>query len=120
MEINTLVEQFIAQFEPNKRIYWLYIISSLTIACIYLLIYQKEQKINLSKKLWLHKSAVLDYKYFVVSFFIKTLLIVPFVLGVKEVTIFTYEFLLDTYGFVKVTAFSKQRLWCFIHLHFLS
>lgn len=110
MEISSLVDSFEALFAPNKRIYWLYILSSLIIAAIYLRVYKKEQRVNLNKKLWLHPSAVLDYKYFIVSFFIKTLLIVPLLFGAKEVTMFVYEYLMDNYGFVKVTAFSQTQV----------
>jgi len=110
MEINGLIDSFAALFAPNKRIYWLYLVSSLAIATIYLLVYKKEQKINLSKKLWLHPSGILDYKYFIISFFIKTLLIVPLLFGAKEVTIFTYEYLLDNYGYIKITTFSYTQV----------
>ncbi len=109
MEIN-FIDSFIALFDENRRIYWLYLLSSLVIGAIYLLIYKKQQRINLSSKLWLHKSAVLDYKYFVVSFFIKTVFIIPIVVGINDVSIFTYEFLLDRYGFVKVTYFSYTQV----------
>ncbi len=110
MEINSLVDSFFALFAPNKRIYWLYILSSMIIAAVYLAVYKKEQRVILNKKLWLHRSAVLDYKYFIVSFFIKTLFILPFLFGVKEVTMFTYEYLLDNYGFVKVTFLSNMEV----------
>ncbi len=110
MEINSLVDSFFALFAPNKRIYWLYILSSMIIAALYLAVYKKEQRVILNKKLWLHRSALLDYKYFIVSFFIKTLFILPFLFGVKEVTMFTYEYLLDNYGFVKVTFLSNMEV----------
>ena len=105
METNIL-ESFEALFGANKRIYWLYILSSVLIALLYLSANHKERKINLSKKLWLHKSAVLDYNYFIVSFFIKTLLIVPLIISVNEISIFVYETLLELYGFTKIGFFT--------------
>ncbi|BFU77798.1 hypothetical protein ALC152_10130 [Arcobacter sp. 15-2] len=105
MEIN-FVDSFEGLFSSSKRIYWQYIVSSLFIALIYLFIYKKERKINLSYKLWFHKSAILDYKYFVVSFFIKVILIVPLIIGVHEITIFVYEFFTDYFGYVKISYFS--------------
>jgi len=107
MEIN-LFDSFVGLFSPSKRIYWQYILSSLFIVLIYFLtlekkVAKKEMKINLSHKLWLHQSAVLDYKYFIVSFFLKVLFILPFVFSVQEVSIFVYEFLLDYNGYVKIT-----------------
>ena len=56
---------------PNQRIFWVYILSSLLIATVYLYFNPEEKKTNMSKSLWLHPSATLDYRYFVVSFFIK-------------------------------------------------
>ncbi|MFA6195762.1 MAG: sterol desaturase family protein [Sulfurimonas sp.] len=109
METNIL-EALNALFEPNKRIYWLYIVSSALIALVYLRYFKESARVHLSAKLWLHKSAVLDYKYFVLSFFLKTIFIVPIVFGINEVSIFTYDFLLEQYGFVKVTALSYTQI----------
>jgi len=117
MEIN-LIDSLEGLFSPSKRIYWQYLLSSVFIAWIYFLTLdkktlKKEMKINLSYKLWFHKSAVLDYKYFVVSFFIKTLLILPIVFSVQEVSIFVYELLLDYYGYVKITFLSYAEVMGF-------
>jgi len=109
MEIN-LLDSFEALFSSSKRIYWQYLLSSLIIALMYLLIYKKERKINLSTKLWLHTSAILDYKYFIVSFFIKTLLIVPIVIGVNEITLFVYEYLTDYFGYKNIKGFSYSQI----------
>jgi sterol desaturase/sphingolipid hydroxylase (fatty acid hydroxylase superfamily) len=109
METN-IIDSFFALFDSNKRIYWLYIVSSALIAAVYLVVYKKQRRVNLSAKLWLHKSAVLDYKYFVLSFFIKTILIVPVVISINEVSIFVYELLLDSYGYVRITSFSYMQV----------
>lgn len=109
MDLNIL-EAFTALFDSNKRLYWHFIVSSSLIALVYLVIFKRERRVNLSMKLWLHKSAVLDYKYFFVSFFIKTLMILPVVIGINEVIIFTYDMLLDYYGYVKITFFSKTEV----------
>lgn len=109
MEID-LSNSFIELFSSSKRIYWLYIISSMIIAGIYLFIYEKQRKINLSKKLWFHQSSILDYKYFIVSFFIKTILIMPLLFGAKEVTIFVYEYLMDSYGYIKISFFTYTQV----------
>jgi sterol desaturase/sphingolipid hydroxylase (fatty acid hydroxylase superfamily) len=109
MEIN-LLDSFVGLFSPSKRIYWQYMASSLFIALIYLLVYKNEMKINLSHKLWFHKSAILDYKYFIVSFFIKTLLILPVVISAQEITIFIYELLTDNFGYVKINILSYSQV----------
>lgn len=105
-----LLQSFYALFDSNKRLYWHFILSSIVIATLYLYLYKKERRVNLSRKLWLHQSAVLDYYYFIISFFIKTLLIIPLVIGTHEVIVFTYEYLLDHYGYVKITRLSKLEV----------
>lgn len=106
MEID-FFESFI---NPNKRVFWLYILSSLLISLLYLFIYKKERKINLSKKLWLHKSALLDYKYYVLAIFIKSLLIIPLVFSAKEVAVFTYAYLLDNFEYIKIDGFTHIQV----------
>jgi len=60
----------------------------------------KEKKINLSKKLWLHPSATLDYRYFIISFFIKVWLVIPLlIIGVNDVALFTQTVLSNYFGF---------------------
>ena len=84
---------------PNQRIFWIYILSSLLIATVYLHFNPEEKRINMSKALWLHKSATLDYRYFIISFFIKVWFVIPLLIGTNEVMFFTQKLLSDTFGF---------------------
>ena len=86
-------------FSPNQRIFWIYILSSLLIATVYLHFNPEEKRINMSKELWLHKSATLDYRYFIISFFIKVWFVIPLLIGTNEVMFFTQKLLSDTFGF---------------------
>ena len=88
--------------DAHKRVYYIYILSSFVLALAYLSVNQKEKRVNLSSKLWLHKSARLDYTYFFISNFIKILLILPLVLSSKTVALSTIMFLTDTFGYVRV------------------
>ena len=97
-------------FSPNQRLFWVYIVSTLLIATVYLTVYPEEKKINLSKDLWLHQSATLDYRYFVVSFFIKAWLVIPLLIGVNEVMFFTQELLNDYFGFYLVKGLSYTEV----------
>ena len=96
MENLYLLDYFLT---PNQRVYWLYILATLLIATIYLILNPREKRLNMSRKLWLHPSAMLDYRYFIVSFFIKSWLIIPLLIGVNEVMFFTQEQLTDYFGF---------------------
>lgn len=86
--------------DPSKRVFWVYILSSILIAFIYLFFKKREKKVNLSKKLWLHPSAIIDYKYFFINYIIKILLIFPIVISAKEVTIFTFNILDDNFDYI--------------------
>lgn len=95
---------------PHQRLFWLYVLSSLIIATIFLILNPKEKKVNLSKKLWLHPSATLDYRFFVISFFIKIWLILPILIGANEVAIFTQTLLSDYFGFYMHKGFSYTEI----------
>ena len=84
---------------PHQRVYWLYILSTLLIATVYLILNPKEKKINMSQKLWLHPSATLDYRYFAISYFIKIWLVIPVLIGANDVALFTQTLLSDYFGF---------------------
>lgn len=72
----------------DKRTYWVYILSSFVIALTYLHFNQKEKRVNFSSRLWLHPSAKIDYYYFILSYFIKVIMIVPIVISAKTIAFF--------------------------------
>jgi sterol desaturase/sphingolipid hydroxylase (fatty acid hydroxylase superfamily) len=90
--------------DPNKRVYFLYIFSSIILAIVYLAFYKKEKRVNLSSKLWLHPSAKLDYYYFFLSYFIKIFMLFPIVISAKTIALmvnkqlyFAFDFYEDRY-----------------------
>ena len=106
MEINP----FDYLFNPNKRIYWLFLLSSLLIALIYLWLNPKQRRIVFSKKLWLHPSAMLDYGYFIFIAIFKFLVILPLLIGAKEVALWVNGFLLNQYGLTRLEGFSYFQI----------
>lgn len=97
-------------FDPGKRLYWGYILTSLIIGGVWLFFHKKNAKILLSKKLWLHKSAKLDYVYFVISFFIKVFLIVPMIVSAKSVAFFVRNSLIEMFDLFEPTSISYQSV----------
>ena len=95
---------------PSQRVYWLYALSSLLIALIYLYFHPKQKRVNLSPKLWLHPSATLDYRYFAISFFIKIWLVMPIIFGANEVAVVTQSFLSETFGFISLRGVSYMQI----------
>jgi sterol desaturase/sphingolipid hydroxylase (fatty acid hydroxylase superfamily) len=91
---------------PTQRIYWLYLLSGLLIAG-FLYVRRRTQSRNslplnlflflLPKEVFTHRSAILDYQFFFVSIIFLTALISPFVLGVKPVSDFVYQIMINSY-----------------------
>lgn len=97
--------------DPNKRVFWLYILSSSFIAGVYLFFNRSQMRSNLSFKLWFHPSAKLDYLYFFVSYFLKVALILPIIFGGKEVAIFTNRTLYDLFDYNPITGVSQEVIF---------
>ena len=88
--------------DGNKRLYYVYILSSLLIAVGYLYFNPQQRRINCSIKLWLHPSAKLDYTYFFISNIIKLMVIYPLVLSTQSVALWVVMFLSDTFGYMRL------------------
>lgn len=88
--------------DPHKRIFWLFLLSALAMAMVHLWRHPKERRINLSRKLWLHPSAILDYQYFVLISIFKALVLLPILIGAKEVALWVNGVLIDHYGFTRI------------------
>lgn len=96
--------------DPSRRLYWLYLVSSVAIAAVYFMFHKRALRVNMSKKLWLHPSALLDYRYFFVAFVIKVAVIVPVVISAKEVARLSYMFLTERFGYVQIDSLSYMQV----------
>ncbi|QKJ22142.1 sterol desaturase family protein [Poseidonibacter lekithochrous] len=91
---------------PNKRVFWGYILSSILLACIYFYFNRKQLRINLSSKLWLHPSAKLDYYYFFIGYFIKVFMLFPIVISAKVIALFVNKQLYLQFDYYENSALS--------------
>ncbi len=98
---------------PNKRVYWLYLMASIFLAFIYYYFSKKNSRVILSSKLWLHPSAKLDYIYFFLANLVNIFLLVPFILSAKNVALFTNKFLYQNFGFIEFNSFSYFQITIF-------
>ncbi len=92
----------------DKRTYWIYILTSIAIAIIYLYFNKRLIRVNLSSKLWLHPSAKLDYYYFILSYFIKAMIIFPVVISAKVVAFSINKYLYLNFGFNQIQSISYE------------
>lgn len=79
-------------FHPNHRFYWVYAISSGILAILFLLIRNKRlPEKRLWRDYWFHPSALLDYRYFVVVWLIKALVVAPLLLSAQTVSLWVMQ-----------------------------
>ena len=111
--MNTISNDFFALeylIDPNKRIFWLYIISSIILAITYFYITKKNTRVIMSSKLWLHPSAKLDYYYFFISYFINIFLLVPFIISAKTIALGVNKFLYAKFDYFENSFFSYGEI----------
>ena len=95
---------------PDKRLYWLYLLSSVFLAVAYFYITKKNTRVITSSKLWLHPSAKLDYYYFFLSYFINLFLLVPYIISAKSVAIFVNSSLYSLFDYYENSFFSYHEI----------
>lgn len=95
-------------FTSHQRIFWIYILSTLLIAGVYMKYFSATLSEYKSRKIWTHKSAVMDYKYFVVVAFIKVAFILPLILSSKDVSLWTTLFLQEQFGYMSALSVSRE------------
>lgn len=96
--------------DPNKRLFWVYIISSILLGFLYFYVNKKNTRVILSSKLWLHPSAKLDYYYFFLSYFINIFLLVPFIISAKTVAFYVNKFLYAQFDYFENDMFSYTQI----------
>lgn len=97
---------------PNKRIYYVYLLSSGVLAL--LVYFSKKRKYSIvhylfNKKTWLSQSAKTDYLFIVFNAFVKVLLIAPMLIISLRIAFYVHQYLLDTFGYASVQ-WSKTAL----------
>lgn len=95
---------------PSKRTYWVYILASIFIALIYIYFNKRLAKTNFSSKLWLHPSSKLDYYYFILSYFIKTVMIIPIIISAKTIAFFISKSMYYQFGFNQIQTISYENI----------
>lgn len=91
---------------PNKRIFYLYIITSIILALF--VFFNKKRKVSFkkyffNKRIWLSKSAFTDYGLLFFNSLIKIVLIAPLLIFSLKLAFYTKEYILDTFGYHSFT-----------------
>lgn len=110
-EIKLLIEEAISLstsyfINPEKRIYILYLLSSLVLA--FYVYYSKTNKKEsflkfiFNKKVWWNKSSIIDYLFFFFNSLIKILFIAPYVYFSFVLAFYTTDILEQSFGFYQI------------------
>jgi len=95
-------------FTPHQRVFWIYILSALFIAGVYMWFFPATLNEYKNRKIWTHKSALMDYKYFVVVAFIKKVFILSLILSSKDVSLWMILFLQEQFGYTSTLSLSRE------------
>ena len=83
----------------HQRVFWIYLLSALLIGIIFSGVFPLTLHEYKNRKIWLHKSALMDYKYFFVIAFIKVMFILPLILSSKDVALWITLFMQEEFGY---------------------
>ena len=91
----------------NQRVFYGYLLVAFLIAFLF---FREAFKKQFSKEILWHKSAQLDYAYFLLSSIVKILLILPLLVGVHEVTLWFFKLFREYFGYMERIRISKELL----------
>jgi len=97
-------------FVSHQRLFWVYLLSAAIIAILYVIFAHSVREEYAKRTIWLHSSALMDYKYFFVVSFIKVAVILPLILSSKDVALYVTLLLQESFGFIAPLALSKESV----------
>ncbi|MCE2027013.1 sterol desaturase family protein [Sessilibacter corallicola] len=101
--ISGLSQPFELLFNPSSRIYWLYSLSSILIALIFLYVTNGRNirlavKPLISSNLWLTRSSALDGFWLFTNSVIRAVFIIPYAFSYASGAVFVHQWLLGVFG----------------------
>jgi sterol desaturase/sphingolipid hydroxylase (fatty acid hydroxylase superfamily) len=97
-------------FNPRNRLFFPYLLSSLLIAWFYLWLNENKLSEYFNADIWWSASAHLDYVYFLVATFIKSILILPMLFSAGSVSRQVYQFLENYLGYQSALYLNQTAL----------
>lgn len=96
-------------FDSHQRVFWLYMLSSLFIAFMMIKM-QPKLRSYFSKEILWHKSARLDYIYFILNAILKAVLIIPLLVGANEIALLLIELFNKMFGYLQPLHVAKENV----------
>ena len=99
-------------FDPHQRLFWLYLLASLLLATLMVVLNPKLKSYFSKEVLW-HDSAKMDYLYFVVVSLVKVVVILPLLIGAKDVSLFLGRLLQEGFGYQSPLMWNRESVVLF-------
>lgn len=93
-------------FDPNKRIYWPYLVLCAIYALIFIF-FSKYKIKNIGKKYWFHPSAIFDYIVWLGNYALQVAIFPTLFIGSLSLASFFYRYLTSTFGEIQSNVFSS-------------
>lgn len=97
-------------YTSHQRVFWIYLLSAFFIAMVYMRFFPKTLHEYKYRTIWWHKSAQMDYRYFMIIAFMKVVIILPLILSSKDISLWLTLFLQEEFGFRTPLGISKQSV----------
>jgi len=100
--------------DPDKRVYWPFLLASLGIAFVVLVPRTRSLRVAVarlfSKDVWLHRSALMDYRLVPVKMMIFTLFLAPLLFSAVAITLTVASWLDASFGSAGATSLSRFEI----------
>lgn len=101
-QLNQFLISLVFFIDPERRTYWLYLLSGLVVGIISLGKNKKKLyffiKSTFSRKYWLNHSCYADYRWIIINQLLKILVIVPLLASSLTIAIYVNRLLIDNFG----------------------
>ena len=113
---DALLDPFLSVLDPEKRVFWPFLAASLVLALIVAVLEQRKGSFRslitylFPSKVWLHASALLDYRLLFVKAVLRVVLITPWAMSAFGMSVWWVGVLNKTFGIMSPVAMSKSNI----------
>lgn len=112
--LHALREPFTLVTTPGERAFWPFLLTSLAIAGVVLFLRTRSPARTarglLARRVWLHRSALMDYRLIVVNALIKALLVTPIMLSALALAVWVVDALTAQLGAASPSSLSRLEI----------
>lgn len=95
---------------PGERAFWPFLLTSLAIAAIVVLARTGSLRSLLQSRVWLHRSALMDYRLVIAKALVQTVLLAPVMLSALAIAVWVVDALTSWYGAAPASSLSRLEI----------